>query len=688
MLCRLLLNLIMCNIMVCTCTPLMLTVHTQSVEHITHLALNAQHNSQRTLLGALEATQTSVVDVENIDSLPYEVTHVQSVPTLSLLDSVKFDNVTEEWSFAYETMSLDLDAHGQINKYYRILYLTHSLHDIGASDTANNCLLPGTDYSACLEYLRSDYVVLMDNPNASDTLPRDRIETTTWAASQHPSVCNLCAINATVVSEVGSVRQTLHLTIPHSIIRNVLARHRNTTSDTTSIEAYSFTQVGSQLALDFGVGMMFLPLPDVNTALTPPNNILVFDMFTVLENTFQQLAITKRTAYSVATHVAFWTSVAYDNPLLRVVTVEYLLDTGHVLEDIKMSVNNGSIPAGGKMVPISVQDCAGMQELIDAMPSSLCLVRQKLCTPVSVVDRTGSVAQTFVTVVFPIPTWHTEATLQFNSMLFSNLTTVNDGKGMMALSTLNFFTSHAPRVSCTPSEIVAFDATQHVRMELYRGHTLVSETISGTFTVFNDTSLSSVEALVTVVLRPDDSAEALAYFEKYSDERLRLDELYMSHGKISNMFPSQIINTLQGSGSGRTTLALSQELLQNCPLLSSTQQLESIGLCTTTKDWDQQGKHKRIGSHVYYVHEVFGTPETEADDLAWLANNVFGPSDMQSIRAFRTQVLTQPFNTPLAAQRKSHASVYWIYPIFLWPNAGPIGLVDRTVISMAWSIAP
>ena len=92
MLCRLLLNLIMCNIMVCTCTPLMLTVQTQSVEHMTHLALNAQHNSQRNLFGALEATQSSVVDVENIDSLPYEVTHVQSVPTLSLLDSVKFDN--------------------------------------------------------------------------------------------------------------------------------------------------------------------------------------------------------------------------------------------------------------------------------------------------------------------------------------------------------------------------------------------------------------------------------------------------------------------------------------------------------------------------------------------------------------------------------------------------------------------
>jgi len=290
-----------------------------------------------------------------------------------------------------------------------------------------------------------------------------------------------------------------------------------------------------------------------------------------------------------------------------------------------------------------------MQQLIDAMPSSLCLIRQQLCTPVSVVDRTSSVAQTFVTVVFPIPTWHTGQMFQFNSMLFSNLTTVNNGEGMMALSTLNFFTSHAPRVSCTPGEIVAFDATQHVRLELYRGHTLVAETISGTFSVFNDTSLSSVEALVTVVLRPDDTAEALAYFEKYSDEHLRLDELYMSHGKLSNTFPSQIINTLQGSGSGRTSLALSQELIQNCPLLSSTQQLESIGLCTTTKDWDQQGKRARIGSQVYYVHQVFGTEETEADDLAWLSNNVFGPSDQQTLKTFRTQVLSQPFSTHLAA---------------------------------------
>jgi hypothetical protein len=88
---------------------------------------------------------------------------------------------------------------------------------------------------------------------------------------------------------------------------------------------------------------------------------------------------------------------------------------------------------------------------------------------------------------------------------------------MRIQSTFNFFTSHAPRMSCSPSETVPFDAMQHVRTELYCWHGLVSETIRGTFSVFNNTLISSSEALVTLVLRPDDNTDALAYFEKYTD---------------------------------------------------------------------------------------------------------------------------------------------------------------------------
>ena len=236
--------------------------------------------------------------------------------------------------------------------------------------------------------------------------------------------------------------------------------------------------------------------------------------------------------------------------------------------------------------------------------------------------------QTFVTVVFPISLWHTGDVFQFNTMLFSNLTSVNEGRGMRALSTLKFFTSHAPCISCAPSDTVAFDATQHVRTERYRGHALVAETITGNFSLFNDSSLSSTEALATLVLGPVDSTEALAYFEKYTDEHLRLDELFMSHGKLSLSFPSQIPNSLQGTAAGRTSLALDPELLASCPLLGLFTSISQKNIeCATKKDWDVQSQHARVGSSVYYVHQVFGIDDTEADDLAWVSSNVFGPSD-------------------------------------------------------------
>jgi hypothetical protein len=29
-----------------------------------------------------------------------------------------------------------------------------------------------------------------------------------------------------------------------------------------------------------------------------------------------------------------------------------------------------------------------------------------------------------------------------------------------------------------------------------------------------------------------------------------------------------------------------------------------------------------------------------------------------------------------------------VWPVFSWPNTSPVGLVDKTVVSLAWSIAP
>ena len=651
-------------------TPVLLTVQTQSAERI-H-AITHPEIAQRQLL-QLETTQSSLVDINE----QYMATHVQSVPTLSLLNDIAFDKETEIWTFTYETMAVDSSVPGQINRYYRVLYLTRAGHDVGASDTLNPCLAAKTSYAQCLRSLRSDYIVLETSASAQDESARDRLETNTWTCVDCPGSAK--TVETTLEQRQFSATQTLTLRIPHGVIRTALARQRNA----TRADSAAFTELGTQPALDFGIGMMFLPQPDVNTQASAPNNLLIYDMFTVLENTFEQLAIMKQTSYSIATHVAFWTAAAQTDPRIRVVSIEYLLDLGHLFTDVKVAVNNGSLTDGGEMVPITAADCAEMQALVDALPDARCIAQKPLCEPTRYVEGSGAELQTWATVVFPIPLWHEGGNFQFNTLVFSNLTVAHGGSGTQALSTLNFFTSHAPRVACQASEAVAFDATRHVRAELYRGHMLASEQIQGTFTVFNDSSLSSSEALVTLVLRPDDTPEALAYFETYTDERLRLDELYMSHGKISNVFPSTIVNKVVGAGNGRSTLQLDSELATRCPQAGAPE----VGLCVTTKDWDVQGALSR-GSDVYYVRQVSGLAADEQADLAWLSANIFGPSDPATLSAFRTATLTRPFSTATAQARKQYAAVFWIWPVFSWPNAAPVGLVDRTVVSLAWSIAP
>ena len=60
----------------CTATPIILTVQTQSQQQMHNIATQ---DAQRRLLGAMEATQSSVVDVENVDALLYDITNVQKV---------------------------------------------------------------------------------------------------------------------------------------------------------------------------------------------------------------------------------------------------------------------------------------------------------------------------------------------------------------------------------------------------------------------------------------------------------------------------------------------------------------------------------------------------------------------------------------------------------------------------------
>jgi hypothetical protein len=65
---------------------------------------------------------------------------------------------------------------------------------------------------------------------------------------------------------------------------------------------------------------------------------------------------------------------------------------------------------------------------------------------------------------------------------------------------------------------------------------------------------------------------------------LQLDDLYMSHSKITGAVPNSVSNTVHGKGGGRTSLVLDQELLKHCAL--KTDLTDVNALCVTTRDWD------------------------------------------------------------------------------------------------------
>ena len=94
-----------------------------------------------------------------------------------------------------------------------------------------------------------------------------------------------------------------------------------------------------------------------------------------------------------------------------------------MLEDVTAALNTAPLTQGGSMQAITPADCASMQAKIDALPGdTTCIAKYAMCTPFKYVEGSGDFLQTWVAVVFPIPSWHTGTTFQFNTLLRTNLT--------------------------------------------------------------------------------------------------------------------------------------------------------------------------------------------------------------------------------------------------------------------------
>jgi hypothetical protein len=139
------------------------SIQSQSQEQMDALTdaidVDSQTGPHRVTLGTIEATQSRVVDVESA----YLRTDVQYVPTLSMLGNIEYrtpdsHGVSEpEWHLTYSTSKLD--GSNQLNRYNRILYLTHG-QQAAHGDISNVCLTAHIAFADCIAHLQTHYTLL------------------------------------------------------------------------------------------------------------------------------------------------------------------------------------------------------------------------------------------------------------------------------------------------------------------------------------------------------------------------------------------------------------------------------------------------------------------------------------------------------------------------------------------------
>ena len=300
--------------------------------------------------------------------------------------------------------------------------------------------------------------------------------------------------------------------------------------------------------------------------------------------------------------------------------------------------------------------------------------------------------EVWVTYTMPIPidVAESEAVLLVNTLL----DTRDLATGTQLFSSINFKTANSPRPVCTEVAVTAFNPTVFARATLYESTALRAQDLrSSTYAMSNVTvdgvaALTMADALMTLVLAPADSAEALAYFHQNPEEGVRLDEVYMSHAKPSVVF-GDVQNTLHASttatGPGRLAVVLDAGLLQKCPVESGAGfTYGPVAFdCVTTQDYSAMGAIKRpvSGVDTYFVYEVQGN----GADLGWLRRNIFGDS-------FKGRTATDAFlervRALVPAAHAAYARTFWMWPLYAWPNEAPVGLKDKTLLSLAWSIGP
>lgn len=607
----------------------------------------------RMMLGALEATMSRIVDSED----PSLTVVTKNVPVLSILQNIDFNDETHTWTLKYETMRTD--TANPLNQYSRVLYSTSKTTPIRAGDLNNNCLSTEGTKQACYDHLNAFYTV-------SESLdPSFQVDS-----------FNLPGDLVTHVNDIPfSQKQEIIITIPHTAIIDVIGQRSSRLHPTK----------GTQVEHELGIGILFVPKNGIGS------NLIMFDSFHLIENSWQMVKFEKRTSYSIAEYVSFWTSRAADTSIY-VAHIEFTLDVGHVIDNMFVNVNGQEIQ----------NECAQVQAQINTqLETPTCLTKYPICQNQIITSENLIWVSTVVPVLGDVNNVNIDILLKTNYTDLAGVT-------ISALSSLNFVTNQPPSEVCRASQIASFDPITYTEAKVYRGTEILVDTVSSYFEVNTDLlnvtsgaeAVSTIESLLTLVLRPRQTNEAIQYFSRFDREQIRLDDLFISHAHTEGVLPDEIDNKVYGSSGGRSAITLDPDLLAECPREDSPSFKYESGFgngksCVTTHDWGYSSLKRPFSdpsNSIAFVYEV-NLLDGGTSTVEWLKSNILGQSTEAGIEAQKIWERTVARIIPSGEEAlylnvlQTHARAYYIWPVYAWPDLSPIGLKDRSLISLSWSVS-
>ncbi|MBC49770.1 MAG: hypothetical protein CMF24_08630, partial [Ilumatobacter sp.] len=527
------------------------------------------------LIGVIEGTQSRVQTLSG-----YAPASIERTPTLTAMTSVVFDSLSNTWSFQYRSLPAD----STVNDYKRVLYFSKTGTAVARGDVDNICLQPQQTDDVCRSALGDDYVTDASLATAAIPLDTDHITTSIDCTTE------FACITATVTSDSASGVDTIDITMSMLAIQEMVGAE--------------LTQDGVRVGWKFNIGMMFVYGGGAS-------NMNIVEHFEIIESTYNKYAISKVNQYTIARHVQFFMAEAPTITDLRLVKLEFLIEAGHEATD----TNFLRIAFDGETFPLTSLECSTLQAAIDSAQSTcinpIVAPGTRACTP-EIVDNV-------VRVVLPISsTQASKVSIGIEVTIETIETGVSGATPLLSLLQLTAPAAGAFIQICQTPEVQQFDSVSYAHVDVYNKAADNTLALLNTGTTEATRTFSSIQSLLTIVLRPQASTDAATFFASNPSKRILLDDLYMAHSLDSTVFTDQItvMPTAQRLASQRSALQFQAVgYLQYCPLIATAAELTTTSnadTCITTHDYGRNdaGDHAALeravtgGNYVYELQYI------------------------------------------------------------------------------------